>query len=45
MAIGKEQLLAEVEELLRNMPPAATIQDDTAENYSWLGRVAAVIEQ
>ncbi len=39
-----EELLAEVEDLLRNMPEHATIRHDTDENFSWLGRVAAVIE-
>jgi len=43
MAMTKEQLLAEVEDLLRNMPPAENIHLHTAENFSWLGRVAAVI--
>jgi hypothetical protein len=38
-----EQLLAEVEDLLRTMPPRPTIRHDTDENLSWLGRVAAVI--
>ena len=40
----KEQLLAEVEDILRTMPPRATIRQDTAENLSWFGRVSAVIE-
>jgi hypothetical protein len=41
----KEQLLAEVEDLLRTMPPRATIRHGTDEDLSWLGRVSAVIEQ
>jgi hypothetical protein len=41
----KEQLLAEVEDLLRTMPPRPTIRHETDENLSWLGRVSAVIEQ
>ncbi len=40
----KEQLLAEVEDLLRTMPPRPTIRHETEENLSWLGRVSAVIE-
>jgi hypothetical protein len=38
-----EQLLQEIEDLLRTMPPRATLRHDKEENYSWLGRVAAVI--
>jgi hypothetical protein len=40
----KEQLLAEVEDLLRTMPPWATIRHETDENFAWLGRLSAVIE-
>lgn len=39
----KEDLLIEVEDLLRNVPNGATITHDLEENYSWFGRVAAVI--
>ncbi len=39
-----EQLLAEVEDLLRTMPPESTIRDDTNENFSWFGRLSAVID-
>jgi hypothetical protein len=38
-----EQLLAEVEDLLRTMPPRATIRQHADENFSWFGRVSAVI--
>jgi hypothetical protein len=38
-----EQLLAEVEELLRTMPPRSTIRLETEENLSWLGRLTAVV--
>ncbi len=41
----KEQLLAEVEDILRTMPPRATIRHESDENLAWLGRVSAVIEQ
>jgi hypothetical protein len=41
--VTNEQLLAEVEDLLRTMPPRATIRQDLPENLSWLGRVSAVI--
>jgi hypothetical protein len=40
----KEQLLAEIEDLLRTMPPRATIRDETEENLAWLGRLSAVID-
>jgi len=40
-----EQLLAEIEDLLRTMPPRATIRHGTDENLSWLGRLSAAIEQ
>ncbi len=38
-----EQLLAEVQELLRTMPPRATIRNDSDENLRWFGRLSAVI--
>ena len=41
----KEELLAELEDLLRTMPPRERLGDDTRENLSWLGRAAAVINQ
>ncbi len=39
-----EDLLAEVEDLLRTTPPRSTIHHDSDENFGWLGRVSAVIE-
>jgi hypothetical protein len=39
----KELLLAEVEDLLRTMPPSSTIRHPTDENFCWLGRLSAVI--
>jgi hypothetical protein len=41
--IKPEDLLAEVEDILRTMPPRATLRLDTPENLSWLGRVVAII--
>jgi hypothetical protein len=38
-----EDLLIEIEDLLRNVPNAAKITHDLDENYSWFGRVAAVL--
>ncbi len=41
--ISNEQLLAEVEDVIRTMPPRATIRHETEENLSWLGRASAVV--
>lgn len=41
--MNTEELLAEVEDLLRSMPNRATINHALDENFSWLGRVAAVL--
>ena len=43
-AIDREQLLAEIEEVLRTVPPKATILDDSEENFGWFGRAAAAVE-
>ena len=40
-----EQLLAEIEDVIRSMPPRETIRHTSPENLAWLGRVGAVIEQ
>jgi len=40
----KEHLLAEIEDLLRTMPPRIRVQVGTDESLAWLGRVSAVIE-
>jgi hypothetical protein len=45
MNITKEQLLVEVEDCLRTMPPQKTIRHGTPENLIWFGRVSAVIQQ
>lgn len=39
-----EQLLAEIEDLLRTTPSRETIRNTTQENYAWFGRLSAVIE-
>lgn len=41
----KEQLLVEVEDLLRTMPPRQTILHESPENFVWFGRLSAVIEE
>lgn len=38
-----EELLGEVEDLIRTMPPRPTIRHETAENMEWFGRAAALI--
>jgi hypothetical protein len=43
--INDARLLAELEEVLRTIPPQGTIRHDTEENLSWLGRAANVIER
>ncbi len=42
--MNDEQLLMELEDLLRNTPPQQTIRQETPENFSWLGRAAAALE-
>jgi len=41
----KEQLLAEIEDVLRTVPPKPTITNLTEESLTWFGRAAAVVEQ
>jgi len=38
-------LLAEIDDILRNVPSRETIFNESVENYSWLGRVAAALEE
>jgi hypothetical protein len=40
-----EQLLAEIEDLIRTTPPLETIREGTEEGHAWLGRVSAAIER
>lgn len=42
--MNQEELLGEVEDILRTMPPRETLRHPTDENFAWLGRVSAVIE-
>ena len=44
MPLTNEQLLAEVEDILRTMPARATIRHETEENLAWMGRVSALID-
>jgi hypothetical protein len=43
--ISTEQLLAEVEDVIRTMPPRSTIRHENDDNLSWLGRASAVVYQ
>lgn len=40
-----EELLGEIEDLIRNMPDRSTLEDESDENFSWFGRLSAVIEE
>jgi hypothetical protein len=42
--MNQEELLGEVEDILRTMPPRETLRHPTDENFAWLGRVSAFIE-
>ena len=43
--LSKEQLLVEIEDIIRTMPPRATMRHETPENVAWFGRVSAAIEK
>jgi hypothetical protein len=45
MPLDDAQLLQELEELLRDMPPAATLGGFIDENLQWFGRARAIIGQ
>src|ERR1700681_3837601 len=38
-----EEMLAEVEDILRTMPPRPTIRHELDENFAWLGRAGALV--
>ncbi len=42
--IPPEQLLAEIVDVIRTMPPRETIRHETPENLSWFGRASAAIQ-
>lgn len=39
----RKDILAEIEDVIRSMPPRATIRHETSENHNWFGRAAAVL--
>jgi predicted nucleotide-binding protein len=43
--LNRALLLAEIEDVIRTMPPRETISHETQENLGWFGRVSAVIAQ
>lgn len=43
--LSREQLLVEMEEIIRTMPPRATIRHETEENVAWFGRASTAIEK
>lgn len=43
--IAPEVLLGEVDDLLRTMPPRATIRHETPENLAWFGRAGALVSE
>ncbi len=43
MATNPQQLLAEIEEIIRTAPPRDTIWADKEENFDWLGRASAAM--
>lgn len=45
MPINNAQLLEELEELLRDMPPANTLGGFVDENLQWFGRARAIVSQ
>jgi hypothetical protein len=42
--MNDEELLGEVEDILRSMPPRETLRHSEDVNFAWLGRVSAFIE-
>jgi hypothetical protein len=42
-AMNDVDLLAEIEDILRLIPPKATLRHQTQENFSWLGRAVAAV--
>jgi hypothetical protein len=41
--IARDKLLIEIEDVIRTMPPRATIRHETPENLAWMGRALAVM--
>lgn len=43
--LTNELLLCEIDDLIRTMPPRATIRHETEENFAWFGRAAALVSE
>jgi len=43
-ALTPDQLLIEVDDVIRAMPPRATIRHELPENFAWFGRASAVVK-
>jgi hypothetical protein len=43
--LSKEQLLVEIEDIIRTMPPRETIRHETQGNLAWFGRASTAIER
>jgi hypothetical protein len=43
--LSKEQLLFEIEDIIKTMPPRASICQETQENLVWFGRVSTATEK
>jgi hypothetical protein len=43
VALTAEQLLSELEDLIRNQPPTGTVRHNTPENRTWIARTVAAI--
>jgi hypothetical protein len=43
--VNKGELFTEIEDIIANQPPRATIRHENSENARWYGRVRAAIEK
>ena len=43
MTLSDEDLLSQIEDAIRTMPPRTTIRHDLPENHGWFGRVLALV--
>jgi hypothetical protein len=43
MPLSREQIVVQIDDVIRTMPPRQTLRHETDENLAWLGRVSAAI--
>jgi hypothetical protein len=43
LPLDDSQLLAEIEDLIRTMPPRSTLREQSEENLAWFGRARAIV--